>query len=262
MKVGNLLPIPVGIVGDGVLLGRVASVGDVDVEGVGEVHGVFLFLDDDGADLFAEGEFAEGFGLADALAVVADGFDFVVEVEAEHVFGFVGNFDGFGGDDGGAAEVIDLFGDDEGVGKFFGGVGFELAGDVHKLSALHGLAVGDVGDDGLVFAGEIFVEEFDEIFAGNGGVFGGGGGLGHEKLLYVKAIYFSVGGEGARGRGKRRGILMGGGSGDGEAGGGGVGVGGGDDDGVAAVGGGSEEAGVGECAGTGEKFPSEGGLGS
>ena len=96
---------------------------------------------------------------------MADGLLLVFEVEAEHVLGLFGGFDGLGGDGGHAAEVVDVIGEGDGVGELFGGVDFELAGDVHVLRALENLRVVDVGDDGLIFAGEIFVEEVDEFFA-------------------------------------------------------------------------------------------------
>ena len=126
---------------------------------------MFLFLDDDFAQGFGEGEFAHGFGLADALAIVGDGFAFVIQIEAEHVLGFVGHFDWLGRGDGRAAEVIDLLGDFEGVIEFFGSVGFEFASDVGEGGAFDHFAVNDVGDDGLVFARKVLVEEFDHAFA-------------------------------------------------------------------------------------------------
>ena len=44
-----------------------------------------LLVAEDLAEVFAEGELVELVGLADAAAVVADGFLLVFEVEAEHV---------------------------------------------------------------------------------------------------------------------------------------------------------------------------------
>ncbi len=62
-----------------------------------------------------------------------------------------------------------MIGEGDGVGELFGGVDGELVGDVHVLRAFEDLRVVDVGDDGLVLAGEVFVEEVDEFFAGEGG---------------------------------------------------------------------------------------------
>ena len=120
-----------------------------------------LLLEEDLADLLGRGELAEFVALLDAAAVLADGLVFVVEVEAEHVFGLLGGLDGLGRDGGHAAEVVDLVGEDDGVGELFGGVDGELGGDVHVGRAFEDLRVVDVGDDGLELAGEVFVEEVD-----------------------------------------------------------------------------------------------------
>jgi hypothetical protein len=44
----------------------------------------------------------------------------------------------------------------------------ELGGDVHVGRSLEDLGVVDVGDDGLKLAGEVFVEEVDELLASGG----------------------------------------------------------------------------------------------
>ena len=106
-----------------------------------------------------------------AAAVVADGFLLVFEVEAKHVGGLVAGLDGLGGYGRGASEEIDPVAELEGVAELFLGVDFEFAGDVHVGRAFEALGVVDVGDDGLEFALEIFVEEIDELFFGEGGVF-------------------------------------------------------------------------------------------
>ena len=64
-----------------------------------------------------------------------------------------------------AAEVINLFRDLERVREFFRGVHFKFLRDIHVGSALQHLAVDDVGNDRLVFAGEVFVQEFNQPFA-------------------------------------------------------------------------------------------------
>ena len=66
-----------------------------------------------------------------------------------------------------AAEVVDLFGDRNCVLEFLAGVDLEFFRDRHELGALDDLRVDDVGDDRLIFAGEIFVEKFDQPCAGN-----------------------------------------------------------------------------------------------
>ena len=42
--------------------------------------------------------------------------------------------------------------------EFLFGVDFELGGDVHVLGAAEHLGIDDVGDDGLIFAGKVFVQ--------------------------------------------------------------------------------------------------------
>ena len=127
-----------------------------------------LLLEEYLAEVLAEGELVELVGLLDSATVVADGFDFVVEVEAKHFLGLFAGLDGLGGDGGHAAEVVDLVGEDEGVGELFLGVDLELAGDVHVSRAFEHLGVVDVGDDGLKLALQVFVEEIDDLLAGDG----------------------------------------------------------------------------------------------
>ncbi len=80
------LPVP-SLVGD-------AGVGGVFAEGRGEGVEVVGLVAEDLAEVFAEGEFVELVDLLDAAAVVADGLFFVLEVEAELVFGLVAGLDG------------------------------------------------------------------------------------------------------------------------------------------------------------------------
>src|SRR5580704_10465192 len=116
-----------------------------------------LFLGKDFAKQFGHGVFLKVFALMNALAVILDGGNFVGEIGAQHLFVVVGDFHRLGLHSGRAAQVVDLLGDGKGVLKFFAGVLFEFAGDVHILSTLQNFRIGDVGDDGLVFAGQIFV---------------------------------------------------------------------------------------------------------
>ena len=153
-----------GLVGD-------AGVGGVLAEGGGEGVEVVSLVAEDLAEVFAEGELVEFVDLADAAAVVADGLLFVLQVEAEHVGGLFAGLDGLGGDGRVSAEEIDPVTELEGVVEFLLGVDFELAGNVHVGCAFEALGVVDVGDDGLEFTLKIFVEEIDELFFGDGGVF-------------------------------------------------------------------------------------------
>ena len=47
------------------------------------------------------------------------------------------------------------------------GVDFELSGDIHVFGALEHLGIDYVGDDGLIFAGQVFVQQLREAVAGN-----------------------------------------------------------------------------------------------
>jgi hypothetical protein len=92
---------------------------------------VVLLLHEDLADGLAKGELVELVALLDSAAIVGDGLALVFEVEAQHVFGFLGGLDGLGDDGGHTAEIVDVIG--EGEGEFFGGVHGELVGDIHVL---------------------------------------------------------------------------------------------------------------------------------
>ena len=77
-----------------------AGVGWIYAEGCGERDEVVLLLHEYLADGLAEGEFVELVALLDAAAIVGDGLSFVFEIEAEHVFGFLGCLDQLWGDGG------------------------------------------------------------------------------------------------------------------------------------------------------------------
>jgi hypothetical protein len=148
-----------------------AGVGGVFPEGGGEGVEVVLLVAEDLAEIFAEGELVELVGLADAAAVVADGFLLVFEIEAEHLGGLLAGLDGLVGYGRHSSEVVDPVAELEGVVELLLGMDFELAGDVHVSRSLEDLGVVDVGDDGLEFALEILVEEVGELLAGDGLVF-------------------------------------------------------------------------------------------
>ena len=64
-----------------------------------------------------------------------------------------------------ATQIIDLLGDRHRMSEFFLGVHLELAGDIHVLAPFEHLGIDDVGDDRLVLASEILIEQTDELFA-------------------------------------------------------------------------------------------------
>src|SRR5450432_1852782 len=130
----------------------IANDRDVDSECGGEVDLVILFVDEDFADLLGHGVLAQGFTLPDAVAIVANGFAFVVQLEVQHFLGVVGSLHGFRCDAGHSTEIVDLAGDGKGVFEFLLGVNLKLIGDVHVRGALKNLRIHDIPDDGLVFA--------------------------------------------------------------------------------------------------------------
>jgi hypothetical protein len=65
------------------------------------------------------------------------------------------------------AEIVDLPREDQGMIELLFGVYFELGGDVHVLGAGEHLGIDHVGDDGLIFAGKVFVQQLREAVAGN-----------------------------------------------------------------------------------------------
>src|SRR5277367_5369557 len=67
-------------------LGTATCVRNIFAEGGGQVDLMILLLHENLADLFGEGEFPKLFALANAVAVVANGFGLVFEVEPEHGF--------------------------------------------------------------------------------------------------------------------------------------------------------------------------------
>ena len=52
------------------------------------------------------------------------------------------------------------------MGELFGGVDSSSPAMFMYCGALEDLGVVDVGDDGLIFAGEVFVEKLDQLVAG------------------------------------------------------------------------------------------------
>ena len=60
------------------------------------------------------------------------------------------------------AEVIDLPRQGQGMIEFLLGVDFELSGDVHVFGALEDLGIDDVRNDGLIFTGQVFVQQLRE----------------------------------------------------------------------------------------------------
>src|SRR5262245_42992412 len=114
----------------GSFLGR-GDLGHVLAQGGGQVDLVLLLVDQDLADVLGHGVLAQGLALPHPLAVVAYRGVLVVQVEAKHLLCVLGRLDRLGRDHGHAAEVVDLFGDHQGVLELLLGVLLELRGDGH-----------------------------------------------------------------------------------------------------------------------------------
>jgi hypothetical protein len=116
-----------------------AHVRNFFAQGSSQVDLVVLLLDQDLPDRFDECEFAEGFALPHAIAVVANRFVLIVEIESQHLLGVFGRFDRLRRDRGHLTEIVDLAGNRERMLQFLRGVQLELIGDTHVLGALEHL---------------------------------------------------------------------------------------------------------------------------
>src|SRR5487761_40059 len=144
-------------------------------EGGRQIHLVFLLVDENVANMFGHGKFPQCFALADALAIVADGFIFLLKVVAEHIGSLLRRANFQRRDLRHSAEIINLLGDYQGVIELFEGVFLELRGYIHVFGPLEDLGINDVSDDGLIFASEVPVQQFDQFFTRHRGL--GGVGL-------------------------------------------------------------------------------------
>ena len=87
-----------------------------------------LLLHEDLANLFRHREFAQRFALPDAIAVIANGFVFIVEIEPEHVFRLFRCAYRLRSDGRHFAKIVDLPRDDQSMIELLLGVDFELGG--------------------------------------------------------------------------------------------------------------------------------------
>ena len=128
---------------------------------------MILLLHQDLANLLSHRIFSKRFTLWNAIAVITNGFIFVVEIVAEHVSRVFRCADRLRTSHRHFAEVIDLPRQDQCMIEFLLGVNFELSGDVHVFGALEHLGIDDVSDDGLIFAGQVFVQQLRETVRGD-----------------------------------------------------------------------------------------------
>ena len=142
-----------------------------------------LLLHQDLANLFRHRVFSKRFTLRDAVAVITDGFVFIIEIVPEHVPRLLRCAHRLGSDHRHFAEIVDLPRENKGMIELLLGVDFELGGDVHIFSTAQHLGIDYVGDDGLIFAGKIFVHQLREPVARNFAFDFGRFGLKHLFLL-------------------------------------------------------------------------------
>src|SRR4030095_5237289 len=76
-------------------------------EGSGQIDLMVLLLHEDLANLFSQRKFSKRFTLRDAIAVIANGFIFIVEIVAEHISRVFRYADRLRTGHGHFAEVID-----------------------------------------------------------------------------------------------------------------------------------------------------------
>ena len=114
----------------GACLGTAAKVWDFFAEGRGQIDLMVLLLHQDLANLFRHRVFSKRFTLPDAIAVIANGFVFILEIEPQHVFRIFRCAHRLGGDHWHFAEIVDLPREDQGMIELLLGMDFELGGDM------------------------------------------------------------------------------------------------------------------------------------
>jgi hypothetical protein len=135
---------------------------DVNAQRSGQGDGAVLLVEQNYANVLGYRVFLQLFALMNALAAVADGFGFVLQVELQDFLGFRRGADRFGMRYRHAAKIINLIGNDQCVAEFLGRALFEFGGDVHIFRALQDLRINYVRYDGLIFPGQILVEQRDQ----------------------------------------------------------------------------------------------------
>src|ERR1044071_1739234 len=128
---------------------------------------MILFLHQDLTNLFSHRIFSKRFTLRNAIAVIPNGFIFVIEIEAEHVFCAFRCADRLWIYYRHFAEIIDLPREYRGMIQLMLGVNFELSGDVHVFGALEHLGIDGVWDDSLILTSQAFVQQPRELVASN-----------------------------------------------------------------------------------------------
>ena len=116
-------------------LGTGIDVWNFFTKGSGQIDLMVLLLHEDLANLLSHRIFPKRFTLWNAIAVITNGFIFIVEIIAEHVSRVFRSADRLRTNHRHFAEVIDLPREDQGMIELLLGVNFELSGDVHIFRA-------------------------------------------------------------------------------------------------------------------------------
>src|ERR1700751_3002247 len=106
-----------------------------------------LLLHQNLADLFRHRIFSKRLALRDALAIIANGFVFIIEIVTEHVPRIFRCADRLWRDRWHLAQIVDLSRESQGMIELLLGVDLELSRDVHVFRAFEYLRIDYVSDD-------------------------------------------------------------------------------------------------------------------
>ena len=120
----------------GASFGATADVWNFHAQRSGQIDLMVLLLHEDLANLFRHREFSKRFTLPDAIAVIANGFVFIIEIVPEHVFRIFRCAHRLGSDRRHFAEIVDLPREDQGMIELLLGVDFELGSDIYDWAPL------------------------------------------------------------------------------------------------------------------------------
>src|SRR5947207_10155164 len=102
---------------------------------------MLLFLDNDLAQDFTQGELTHAIGLANSLAIILQSHSLVFQIELQHLLGVTGGLDFFGPNLRPAAEIIDLACDFESMRELLPRVSFQFFRDIRVRSTFERLTI-------------------------------------------------------------------------------------------------------------------------
>src|ERR1700747_1046099 len=118
-----------------------AKVWNVFAERGSQINLVVLLLHQNLTNLFRHCIFSERFALRDALAIIANGFVFIIEIVSEHVSRFLGCAHRLGRDRWHLPQIVNLTRENQGMIEFLLGVDLKLRGDIHVFCAFEYLRI-------------------------------------------------------------------------------------------------------------------------